>query len=92
MESMIHKIKKDSRTGQECEAACAECNRETFHEILASLDVQGDVADGDIRYWESHDVIQCKGCKSLSFRKVQTNTENEDYNEETQEHYLVPYT
>lgn len=46
---------------------CATCNRDTWHEILYR---HTDSPDFDYRVDTHHDVVQCCGCKTVSFRKL----------------------
>jgi hypothetical protein len=51
------------------------CKGITSHNIVAKHDSSGEECDGEIQWWENHQVIQCCGCENLSFRKVHSNTE-----------------
>lgn len=57
---------------------CQKCSGKTAHKALVTVDVQG--SEGDPRYsfdWsDDHQIVQCLGCKSLSFRIASTNSEN----------------
>lgn len=53
---------------KELELACAECDTDTYHKILESI---YDQKDGDWGiFWSKHEIIQCLGCRTLSFRKT----------------------
>ncbi len=64
--------------GQELSIPCVKCSGRTAHKVLASVDVRGE--DGDANYsfnWATdHQVIQCLGCKSVSFRVESSNSED----------------
>ncbi len=53
---------------------CVECERDTRHMIMTSYDYSGSEFDPHERWsidWtSSHQVVQCQGCMTLSFRKV----------------------
>ena len=64
--------------GEEHMIPCVKCAGKTAHKVRASVDVRGE--DGDDNYsvsWaHDHQVIQCLGCKSVSFRAVSSNSED----------------
>lgn len=60
--------------------ACATCAGETFHEVLTG--VLEDGATEDINFSGEYWVIQCKGCKTLSFCHRSTTSEDLEYDEE----------
>lgn len=57
---------------------CIKCAGKTTHKVVASLDVRGD--EHDSRYSFSwiveHQIVQCLGCKTISFRKASSNSED----------------
>jgi hypothetical protein len=76
------KITVNSKLGQPTDAEhsveCSKCSGKTAHSILAMVDVHG--RDGDSNYsfdWQNeHQLIQCLGCKSISYRIVSSNSED----------------
>lgn len=73
---MSETLKKDDSTGKEVDVACAgTCSGITSHLITASMD---DLGDNDfMHWWGRYQIIQCRGCKKLSFR--QASGTSEDY-------------
>lgn len=75
-------LKRDE-TMEAVRIGCVSCVGTTRHSILASIDQRG--SDGDHRYtvdWHaSHQIIQCDGCKSISYRRVDTNSEDYDHDD-----------
>lgn len=71
--------------------ACTSCVGGTRHSVLASIDEKG--SDGDAQYsidWNaSHQIVQCDGCKAVSYRRVDTNSEDNDYDQYGNQ-YSVP--
>lgn len=59
---------------------CGACGSQTNHEVLFAQQVSGETADGDIRWWETYEVVQCRGCERIAFRIVGTSTEDFDPN------------
>lgn len=64
--------------GEEHSLPCIKCTGKTAHKVLASVDVRGD--DGDSNYsfeWATdNQIVQCLGCKTVSFRKTSSNSED----------------
>lgn len=62
----------------EVEVPCQQCVGKTTHKALVTVDVRG--SEGDYRHsfdWsDDYQIVQCLGCKSLSFRIGKTNSED----------------
>ncbi|EHK2851167.1 DUF4145 domain-containing protein [Vibrio parahaemolyticus] len=61
---------------------CNECARETSHSIVSSFHESGfdDAGNGCGMDWdERHQIIQCCGCDTVSFRIESTHSEDVDY-------------
>ena len=59
--------------------SCGECKRKTNHTVLVSADLNGtDEIGRDYEFhWASnHQIIQCQGCDTISFRKANSNSED----------------
>ena len=58
--------------------ACQSCAGKTSHKALVTVDVRG--SEGDSHYsldWSTdYQIVQCQGCKTLSFRIAGTNSED----------------
>lgn len=63
---------KDKTIGERADIFCSECNRATKHDVVTSYDLSGaewDTREGWSVDWNGHyQVIQCRGCETLSFR------------------------
>lgn len=73
------KYTKDDSIGKEIEAACGKCGDGTSHVVRASMKQQGsdEPQPGYSYEWiNDYEIIQCGGCKTLSFRKVSSNSED----------------
>ena len=60
------------------EVPCNNCSNKTHHTVLQSVDVSGheDFGHGAWFAWNnSYQIIQCRGCNSISFRYFHTNSE-----------------
>jgi hypothetical protein len=72
---MSESLKKDQSAGQEVNVACAgTCSGITSHMVMSSMDNTGD--NDFMNWWSRYQVIQCQGCKKLSFRQVHGNSED----------------
>lgn len=71
-------IKYDETKNVEYNLPCSNCSGETVHKVLSSANVVGEFTQGTfwIKCWEDYEIIQCQGCKLVSFRKNNRNTEN----------------
>lgn len=69
---------------------CRTCNKVTCHKALTEVNSTDESPDGDIRVWDHYYVVQCGGCKSLSFCRESTCSEDWNYNEDTGERELIP--
>lgn len=69
--------KLNQATDPEHSVECILCSGNTSHIALATVDVNG--SDGDRNYsfdwYTGHQLIQCLGCKSISYRIVSSNSE-----------------
>ncbi len=65
------------------EAACSNCEDKVTHQILEAIDTIW--IEGDSSGWESYQIIQCQGCKTLSFCKESQLAEFKDIKPDTGE-------
>lgn len=66
---------------------CSKCDGKTYHKVLLSVDQAGEEHDGDFEFqWDAHyQIVQCQGCKTISFRKASSNSE--DYEQTAHDEY-----
>lgn len=64
--------------GKIIKAHCRRCKSGTNHEIITDYNLSGQEPMGDDFYcWNTkYQIICCKGCESVSFRKTQSNSED----------------
>lgn len=57
--------------------ACASCNKPTLHDVLYTVTVESD----NEAYWHqsSNQVLECRGCQEISFRKNWQDSEDLEY-------------
>lgn len=73
--------------GNEFAISCFNCTGKTTHQVLVSVDVQGQEKyqndEFDISWSTDNQIVQCLGCKRVSFRQADSHSEDyEDYGEE----------
>ena len=63
---------------------CSECGRDTKHDVLASVDITETFDDGPnfATYWSNHQVIQCCGCETISFRVRLRSDQNDPFDDD----------
>lgn len=83
------KYKINASQHQEAEVACLKCSGKTFHKALVSVDESG--SDGDSNHsfdwYNAYQIVQCLGCKTISYRVVSSNSEEYDYDENGEQHH-----
>ena len=64
--------------GKELKLACVECAGKTSHKVIVSVDRNGEETDGDwsIQWYSHYQIVQCNGCKTNTFRSVNSNSED----------------
>ena len=73
---------------------CTECKRSTKHKPLASVDIEGEDWYGreSIQYNVHHQIVQCQGCETISFRISSTNSEDFDIHDNGEGEYVETVT
>jgi hypothetical protein len=84
-------IELNKTQNKESYIPCVQCHVETSHKVLFSVDVRGCYLPANIDYWEEHQIVQCLGCKSISFRKSFGNSEDCDHVQEPDGNWDVVY-
>jgi hypothetical protein len=64
--------------GEEHSLACMKCAGKTAHKVLASADLRRNEEHNDESFsWNTdYQIVQCLGCKTISFRIASTNSED----------------
>jgi len=73
------KTQEINRTlGEEAEVPCSKCDGKTYHKVLLSIDEEGEDDEGAFyfRWYSHHQIIQCQGCKTISFRRTSATSED----------------
>ena len=77
------------KSGGDIWVACPSCDKVTSHEILRRVDTRDESPDGDIRIWEDFMIIKCRGCCTVTFCIESSNTEETNWDPETNSEFLV---
>ena len=56
------------------EILCVKCAGKTTHKVMVSVDVAGLEDDQDDNWNIDYQIIQCQGCKTISFRESSWNS------------------
>lgn len=68
------KEEQNKTQGEEIKIPCSECSGKTYHTVLLSVDktCESYHASIDESFTQSthHQIVQCRGCKTISFRHV----------------------
>jgi hypothetical protein len=70
-------------------AACGSCGKETAHKILAKIARFDESPCGDIQVWNDYHIIQCQGCKIVSFCEESSCSEDVGFDEEGKPEFIV---
>ena len=68
--------------GEEEQLPCVKCDGKTHHKVLLSVDESGAEHNGyriECDWDVHHQIVQCQGCKEISFRRASTNSEDIEY-------------
>ncbi len=76
--SSNEKLNLNSTQGKEYEVSCIQCDGKTHHRVLVSADIEGSDDNGlDVVNWtRNNQIVQCGGCKTISFRTMSSNSED----------------
>jgi hypothetical protein len=71
-------LKINFTKGKEISIPCVACTTKTAHKVLGSADIRGDddFHGGSISWEVDHQIIQCLGCKAISFRRASWTSED----------------
>lgn len=67
--SRFSKVSSINTKDKEYWLACSECDGQTNHKVLTAIQTSESDIDEGLQYWEMYEIVQCQGCKTISFRK-----------------------
>ena len=67
--SKFAKVKLNETQNEERWLDCAQCDGSTSHKVLVSANTSEIDGPDQIHYNEQYEVVQCQGCRTISFRK-----------------------
>lgn len=73
----IYSVSKKS--GREVTVYCSCCGNSTVHKYIYGYDEFDQSPDGDMQAWTQYYIIQCQGCRNVSFLKEHQFSEDIDY-------------
>lgn len=76
------KITVKSPEAKEVWAPCAKCKNETAHLCLTEVDVADESLCGNVQGWWQYYIVQCGGCKQVSFCEEKQMSEDWDHDRE----------
>ncbi|MGI9558800.1 MAG: DUF4145 domain-containing protein [Thermodesulfobacteriota bacterium] len=65
-----------SGSTKEFDTTCSKCSGKPKHTVLRMFKSSGDEGFGAYNWWRNYQIIQCKGCKTISFRETFCDSEN----------------
>lgn len=83
--SKYSKVTQNDTQGNTRWIACSVCDCETSHQVLVSANIRDKDKYEGTQYWEEYEIVQCQGCRTISFRKNWRSTEDFTYDEVTHE-------
>lgn len=91
------KYEANNTKNKEFKVLCIECNRKTKHKVMQSVDYSGcewftigDSREDSIDWTANYQIIQCRGCETISFRHESWFSENQDYDSDGTMERLYP--
>jgi hypothetical protein len=78
-----NKLTADTLREKEHRLPCGECDRETKHSVLESATQERNVPGSEFRIVEKYQIVQCKGCETITFRISRINTQDSVWDEAT---------
>lgn len=82
MPKEVTKFELNKTANQIVDVLCIECKRTTKHKVLVSSECSYEYVElHDTFYADTnHQIIQCQGCETVSFRVISMNSEDIDFN------------
>ena len=82
-------ITKNSEADEKVDVTCRECKRSTKHLILSDVHSKYMCPGDDFRWDDEYQIVQCRGCETISFRKTHKNSNDyDDYDDYESEYTL----
>lgn len=78
---------KSVETGREYRLTCSACDNATIHLVLNSAEFVREYLDGSfgVDYCDTFQIVECRGCQTVSFRHCSSNSEDVNLDPETGE-------
>lgn len=79
--SKFGEVTLNKTQGEERWIPCSVCDGETLHKVLVSANIHENDKYEGIQSWEEYEVVQCQGCRTISFRQNWQSTEEFTWDE-----------
>lgn len=76
------KITVGEHEGQLYWLPCPRCAAATLHNVIRSAECRESFNEGHITELDDFQIVECQGCKQMSFRKTHSSSEDEWYEED----------
>jgi hypothetical protein len=88
MPKNTRKFELDTAVADPVDIPCVKCRHATKHRVLASADLSGEdwYGDNSVQYSVNHQICQCQGCETITFRIISSNSE--DYVQDDEGDYI----
>jgi hypothetical protein len=77
----MSKVEESKTQGRIVHVKCSRCDATTKHTVERALEWSDFYEGPDIHAWATYQIVRCNGCDTLSFRAVESNSEDLEYNE-----------
>jgi len=77
----VSKVEESKTQGRIVHIECSRCDATTKHTVERALEWSDFYEGPDIHAWATYQIVRCNGCDTLSFRAVESNSEDLEYNE-----------
>ena len=87
-----NRLNLNKDVNKEIDVQCPRCVGPTAHKILADANLSG--GDGHMDWQTDYQILQCMGCKTISYRSASSNSEDYDHytDEEGEEEWVYTIT
>jgi len=69
-------LSRNNENSQQIKVMCRRCEKETNHLVQASVSLFGTHEEYDISWASTYQIIQCRGCDTVSFREEHRDSES----------------
>lgn len=78
----------ENPTDDELWIPCSQCGQVTCHRVMTRVASSDESENGEVQVWDWHEVVQCGGCRAVSFCHASQCSEDFDFDPRTGEQFL----